>query len=988
MFILLPAVVGASLYKDYKSQAHQIIYSFPITRGPYLLSKVTASLFILFCLSLLVILGWMGAEQLEGLNPNLKGPFNPGAYLQTFLWYIVPNWIGFGFMTFAMVMQTRKIIPAYLVVVLPFLIQLIAENAFVGNDYLLGLFDPFGQNVASFYQRDWDIAARNTNVLPVGSLLISNRILWLSVSFLYFLKAYLNFHFVEETERRKIWQSRSYRPEVRSETYLITSAGVLIKEFGFRMYLLALLRTAVKSFKRILSNPMFWVISLSGLVAAVFIMIRVTVLEDFVLVPATQIMTGTPLLIYSMVIVLVIFIYSGMLVHQESIAGMSQLLASAPVPGALFLLGKMVGTFALLLLMLVMFIATGIVFQCFSGYANYEVGLYSYTVLMRPFVPLVSWMFVSYFVHIVVGNLYMSIFILLVGWIGVQGLPTVGITSYLLRFNDFPRSLYSAFNGFGYLESAFFLVVLYWFAIAALFMLFAIFIYHLSDNISWKDRWNSFIYQMLWKYLALVATPLVVIIIWAGTRIYDGETKLYSAEKQRIEFGKFRSDFQRFVSLPQPQIVSLVANIDLYPSDQSFECQGYYSMVNRSVRSLDTLLIRSGFDEVTELNIGVPYKILLTNDYMKVTLVKLERSLLPGDSLQLSFKIRSDSNSLFERNSNVLSNGTYLRQDIFPRLGYRLNEELPDPSDSLAGEFHYQSLDSDKLTMDLTIGTSSSQIAVAPGDLIQHWNKNGRSYYRYRTDPMKFVLGINSASYKTQTIENGNRKYELYYLHSGMLTSMVEGVESAISIGEKLFGEFPYEVVRVVEFPITEGTYATNYGNNVLVSEARFLANKTENDAKVDIGFYVTAHETLHFWWGNKVMPAHSNGATMLTESITEYIMLRLLQEYKGEQAMNDFYELQSERYKSGKRAFKGEEPPLMLATPAQQFITYGKGATSLFDFSEAIGKDRFHNLLSRFMMHYENGERYPTSLDFIEFLKDHLDDNEDELVVKLFEKI
>src|SRR5699024_6837672 len=39
MYFLFPTIIGASIYRDYKYNAHQIFYSYPFTKTNYLLGK-------------------------------------------------------------------------------------------------------------------------------------------------------------------------------------------------------------------------------------------------------------------------------------------------------------------------------------------------------------------------------------------------------------------------------------------------------------------------------------------------------------------------------------------------------------------------------------------------------------------------------------------------------------------------------------------------------------------------------------------------------------------------------------------------------------------------------------------------------------------------------------------------------------------------------------------------------------------------------------
>ena len=106
----------------------------------------------------------------------------------------------------------------------------------------------------------------------------------------------------------------------------------------------------------------------------------------------------------------------------------------------------------------------------------------------------------------------------------------------------------------------------------------------------------------------------------------------------------------------------------------------------------------------------------------------------------------------------------------------------------------------------------------------------------------------------------------------------------------------------------------------------------------------VQAHELTHQWWGNQVVPADALGAKMLTESIAEYISLRIYERYFGQEKALHFLSLQRKRYLEGRTTETGKENPLYLVQPEQEYIAYGKGArrrSSSFFVTSAIRSKR-----------------------------------------------
>ncbi len=194
---------------------------------------------------------------------------------------------------------------------------------------------------------------------------------------------------------------------------------------------------------------------------------------------------------------------------------------------------------------------------------------------------------------------------------------------------------------------------------------------------------------------------------------------------------------------------------------------------------------------------------------------------------------------------------------------------------------------------------------------------------------------------------------------------------------ETYFGTYAYDTLRVVEFPDSEGTYATAFANNLHLSEIRFVSNPGNDNDKIDLAYYVSSHELIHHWWGSTFIPARAKGASMLTESITEYFSLKTYERFYGNARARDFLRLQHKRYWRGHNNESGMEPPLYLVESPQQYVSYGKGTVVLHALSRIIGEETFNQILSDFYhAHKEAHPPYPTSLDFIHHLRNVLPDS------------
>ncbi|PIV50608.1 MAG: hypothetical protein COS19_03785, partial [Flavobacteriaceae bacterium CG02_land_8_20_14_3_00_34_13] len=376
---------------------------------------------------------------------------------------------------------------------------------------------------------------------------------------------------------------------------------------------------------------------------------------------------------------------------------------------------------------------------------------------------------------------------------------------------------------------------------------------------------------------------------------------------------------------------------------------------------------------------------------MKFFVHKLQSPLLPSDTLLLNFEIKNSRNTLFQRNSNVLKNGTFLKHDILPRLGYFIQNEMKKPSDSTALNNHYQAFDSDLIDFEAIVSTSENQTAISTGFLQKQWQENGRNYFHYKANkPIKMGMAFNSGKFKIQKDQWEDIPIKVYYhnTHTYNVKNMIAGLKAAMAYNSEHFSPYQHKDVKIIEFPLTEGSFATTFGNAILTSEVRFGVNG-KNDDKIDLSFYVSAHELTHQWFGNQLLPKDVLGAVVLTESITEYITLKIYEQQFSKERALQFLKLQRLRYLKGRTKETKNESPLYLVKAEQDYISYGKGAIAFNTLSHYLGEKKMNDILKSFLEEYPSSlKAYPTSLDFLKILKQETPEELKYLVSDMFETI
>jgi ABC-2 type transport system permease protein len=197
VFFLFPSIIGVSIYRDYKSEMHTILYSYPFTKTNYLFAKFFSGVVVVSAIALVIALGMIIGFRFPGTNSEIVGDFNIMTYLQTYLIYILPNVLFFGAVVFAIVTFSRNIAAGFITIIILFFAQGAIASILSDPEQakLLAILDPFGSAAGAFYTKYWTVSEQNELQLPIKELIIYNRLVWLAISSLIFGLVYKYFKF-------------------------------------------------------------------------------------------------------------------------------------------------------------------------------------------------------------------------------------------------------------------------------------------------------------------------------------------------------------------------------------------------------------------------------------------------------------------------------------------------------------------------------------------------------------------------------------------------------------------------------------------------------------------------------------------------------------------------------------------------------------------------------------------------------------------------
>src|SRR5262249_40188042 len=149
-------------------------------------------------------------------------------------------------------------------------------------------------------------------------------------------------------------------------------------------------------------------------------------------------------------------------------------------------------------------------------------------------------------------------------------------------------------------------------------------------------------------------------------------------------------------------------------------------------------------------------------------------------------------------------------------------ERMADLNDIAARANTYISDDSDWVTFEATVSTSSDQIAIAPGDLVREWTEGNRRdfQYRARAGGLNF-FSVLSARYRVMRDSWNDVDLGVYY-HPGReynLAKMMKGLKAALNYCTSNFSPYQHKTLRIVEFPRYE-SFAQSFPASIPYSES------------------------------------------------------------------------------------------------------------------------------------------------------------------------
>ncbi len=996
--------------RDFSEKTNQILFTTPMSKRDFILGRFCGALVVSIVPFLGVSFGSLIGSMMPWIDAERIGPTVLAGHINGLLLFVLPNLLFSGAIIFGIAALSRNTVLSFIGSIALLVGYSISQTLIrdVENEVWGALLDPFGLRTFSVATKYWTVDDRNNLSLGFEGLMLLNRAVWMAIGLLIFVLTGRRFSFSEKARPGKQKSSDEMREAAGTFGALRTVKPEFSTSWSFRQ-LLSQIRIECIS---IMKNVAFVVIMVFAAINLITSMSFATSqgygLTTFpVSYNIVDLIQGS---LYVFIVAVITF-YSGAIVWKERESKVHDIYDALPYPDWLPLVSKTIAMYLAVLVLLITGACIGIATQLLNGFTDLRPEVYLVQLIGLDSLTFLSLIILSLFIHSVVNNRYLGYFLFIAVLITNAFVwPGLDVSSNLVIYGSTPTLTYSDMNAFGpflFAKTAF---RAYWLLAGSVLLCIALLYWVRGRESGFSVR--SMIARRRLPVLRPVLLALVSAWLVCGGWLFYNTQMLNTymtgdeSEERSVEYERL---YKKYEVRPQPRVISLDYRIELYPENRRLEVTCTQWIKNKSRASIDTLFftLAPTYDGTIRLP-GA--KTLLMDTVHNFSMYRLAKPMLPGDSLQMTMTMKYAAEGVENEVTvtSIVDNGSFFNSDILPQIGYQSAYELSDKNDrreyglaprarmprlsnDIAARMNtYLNNNSDWVHVRSVFGTASDQIAIAPGSLRRQWKENGRNYFHYELDhPSMNFYSFLSARFQLKKRMHKGISLEVYYdaRHAYNVDKMLMSMEKSIDYYSTHFGPYRHKQARIIEFPRYAG-FAQAFPGTMPYSESiGFIAN-LEDPEEIDMVTYVVAHEMGHQWWAHQVVGPEMQGSTLLSESMSQYSALMVMEKMYGKEQMHKFLRYEMDNYLSARGSEAEKECPL-LEVENQGYIHYNKASTVMYYLKDMIGEERVNAALKNLVDSFAYREPpYPNAYELVNRFEAQTPDSLRYLVRDLFKKI
>lgn len=995
MFLVVNFVASSAI-RNSESKMDELVFSKPVNPVPYQAGRFFGSYLVVLIVFLSVPLGvFLGSQfgLLVGwLDGELIGPNKLMYYAAPYLYLAVSSLLVLSAIFNSVAVYFKTMMSVYVAAVVIFIAYQIAGVYFDDLAFrnIVVYADPFGSGSLIDLTRYWTVNDKNTEVLTLTGDLLVNRILWVAISVaMFFGLGKLSNRIVTKKQKKQFKVSafvQNKQAALINSAKNYKSAGVSTKS--------QLIMRSIFELKQVIFSAPFMIlagVSIVTLMIPLFAPIGAYGTTNW---PLTQNMVNVISGISGLFLFVIIAFYSAELVWRERQSGMGDIVDSFPVHNSVFWVSKILALIAAISGLFLVGMILTITVQLFKGQFNLELGQYLFRIVYLSILPLIMLTVLAFFLQIISPNKYVGMGLFILYYIVQTVMGSYGFEHHMYHFSQSSSVPYSDINGYGHFLQGAHWYTLYWGALSLVLAIVGFALWHRGPSQTLRTRLSMLRYNMSLKGQA-VAVISALVFVGAGYNIYNN-TRVLNEFTTSDEFQdkqiSYEQQFAQYKDLALPMVTDVDLTVDVYPKKRALSAVAKIKFTNTSKEPITRVLITSPQHAKSWDVAMAGGKIVEKLPAFYSAWFEFEQPLMPNEVREGQLSVTRDHTAFTDKDSDtqLVANGTFINNwELLPSFGYnrglqvadkfeRRKHDLPEleRAHKLEDSQYYTQSDlgaaNGFINFKATVTTDESQFAITPGYLQSESVKEGRRTFVYEMDaPILNFYAVLSAELESKKVEHNGVNVEVYYHkdHAWNVDRMIESVQDSIDYFTQAFGPYQHKQLRIIEFPKYR-SFAQSFANTVPYSESMGFITDLRDESKVDYPYYVTAHEVAHQWWGHQVSAANVEGSAVISETLSQYSALMVLEKRFGAEKLRKFLKYELDRYLIGRTGEAFEEMPL-YKTQSQQYLHYNKGSVVMMAIYDRLGEKRLNNALKAFLNEFQyQSTPYPTTLDLLSYLK------------------
>lgn len=1014
---VVTAFVANAIVRDDSSGFAPIVRATQVTTRDIVIGRFLGGLIIAWLGYLAVPLGMAIGSMMPWVDPETVGPQKFAYYAWNFALFAIPNIFLISALLFALATILRSMMAAYIgavFIVMGYLVTTGIVGQKIEYRETFARFDPFGNGALREATRYWTQSEMNSRLVELGGTMLFNRAFAVALGVGFLGLTLWRFTMSERApskrKLRKLAKRQAREAKVAAVEPALGGGTIVARDCRPSRWTQFMTRMRVEM-RQVLTSPGTIVLALFGIgnaAAALWLGQSAYGTSNH---PTLSETIGTVRGGFSIVLLMVAVFYGGELVWRERDRKLNEILDSTPVEAWLMTVPKILAVFAVLVLLNVVAMLTGLFYQLVQGGRELGLGAYFFWFILPAAFDALLIAVLAVFVQVLSPNKYVGWAILFVWFVGTIFLSNMGYSNPLYTYAGTPNVPLSDFMGMGSFWQGAAVVQLYWGLFAIILAVFAHLLWPRGTDLAVGSR-----VRRLWGNTSTASLGLIGVaaLAMAGTGAYAYyNIKVLNRYVTSDEAEKNSADFERkylkYETLPRPTITRVALDVQLYPKKRELLTNGRYDLKNMTAAPISDVHIRTGLD-IDYPKIELAGARLVSDDKrFGYRIYRFDQPLPPGATTTLSFQSRlwRRGFTAFSPPTDVIENGTFVnnfsfapivgmnRQGLLSDRTQRRRQGLPPElrpaklEDLKATGSNY--IDADWVTSDIRLTTDADQVPIAPGSRVSDTTANGRRTAHFvSTAPILNFFSIQSADYRVASRMHNGVKLSVFYHdgHDWNVEKMLRAMGTSLDYYRSHFGPYQFNYARIIEFP-GYSSFAQAFAGTMPYSESIGFNANTNDPEKIDFTTYVIAHEIGHQYWAHQVIGADMQGGTLTSETLAQYSALMVMKKLYGPDKIRRFLKYELDGYLGGRKSDVVEELPLERVEN-QQYIHYRKGSLAMYLLQERLGEDRVNLALSRFLAKFRfKGAPYLRSVDLIgEFRKVVRTPEEQQLITDLFEKI